>query len=435
LGLDIGTWLRARIAGGAWLGAFTRVYAGRLLSAALAFGSAVWVARALGPDAYGRFAVLAAFIPALCGVPAAALDVSLVRFSGRFAADARDPTPYYATVLALKVVFVGGLLALALAAAPATARLLFPGEPWPGAVMATRLAFGGAAALVVLSYPLVVFQSRQQFTRFARLDVAHSAGRFACVAAILLLGFTAPAPVLVAYVAGPVVVGGLAFLAVPAGWRTLRGASWTVAGELLRFGKWVALAALCTSVAARADVLVMGALGVKEGVIGAYQAAVTVALAADMGVHALFSVLLPYASRLEAPADLRNLLARFGWLLLALMAVAAPALWLVGPAVRLAFGAAYGEATAFAPILLGGAVVSVAMASAGPILYRLGRSEVVGLMEAAKLAVIAVAGGLAAQAWGPLGMAWVVAVVKGGGALVTYGLAWRAVERAARARG
>ncbi len=372
---------------------------------ALGFVASVLIARALGPEAFAVFAVLAA----ASGVAGAIADFGLsdagVRRISR--AWARDPVEAAVRGRAFFWLRAAGaaavVLAGCLAAGPLSAAALGVADPF-----LLALALLGVLATALSGAVSSILQSSRRFGAVTAVMLANSGLTAVLAAALALVG----ALNLVTAIAVLGIGTSLAALGVgirllpaplsvsPPSPRVLRGE----AGWLIRFGSWLWIGTVFAALAAQLDLLLVNRW-MDPAVVGYYALAANLAAKAEVANHSLHTVLLPTASALSgaraARPYLRRGLARSALLAAALL----PILVLAGPLIELFYGPAFLPTAPILQLLL---VVAAFELFATPLLllaFAFDRPRLIAGAEAARAGALAAAGLWLIPALGPAGAA------------------------------
>lgn len=425
---------RRRASGGyaAWFNAIVSVLGLRVLGSGIAFAGNIVVARRLGPDLFGQFYLLFAIMTVVAGVTGPALDTSLVRFAARHIGGGPDaPAPYFKAMLYAKcMVFAGTMLCGLLFAQPLLA-LLFSGGGSPGFSRgAVVLAFFGGSAVSMWGFAQSYFQAYQRFNFYAGFEFCSSSLRLALIVALYLAGVRHVVPYLAAYVAAPAAMWVFSWLLLPP--RIFRASTNAhAAGELFRFVRWVLLAALFTTVTQRIDLLLLGAYGMDEAVVGRYGAAVSLALLGELVLLTFYNVLLPKASALRQAGELRRFIGSFRIPSLLFCLVMSLLMYLAPWLSLFFFGPSYAGTEDFFVVLLAGIIVALACAPATTAIYALGRSRMMAGFEAVRFLLTLGLALYVIPRHGAYGVAWVVTGVRASVSLAMYLVAHQMVKRMA----
>ncbi|MBN1595039.1 polysaccharide biosynthesis C-terminal domain-containing protein [candidate division FCPU426 bacterium] len=229
---------------------FTQVSIFQLVNSASAFLVNVWVARLVGPEAFGDFY----FFVSTAVVSTILFDFGLTRTLLRYSAfhQARGEMEvklgYYAAVLRLKTWL--GLLVLGMAAG--LGWFLLPGLRWP-------LLLGLATGFWVSysQYFSAVAQTEKNYAAY-NMVLSFNTLRLAGVALLAAWGLIAPGRIYLVFIAAPLVLA-----AWPA-WRLGRdlAAAPRVPEEaftsrIIRFGKWMIVLAVLETLFQRLDVILL----------------------------------------------------------------------------------------------------------------------------------------------------------------------------------
>lgn len=393
------------------------VYGTRIAGAGMALLATVLVARALGPERFGAFAVLLAVLNVTTGLVSPAIDTALVRFAAPRHGDRLSLAVHLLRAKAL-LALLTGLAGLALAVP--LHRMLFRGaaaDADPGA-SAFVVLFTAAAVMMMWSAIQAWYRAEQRFERWSIQEVITALLRLGWVAALLALSLESERALLAGYGIAAGAVAWAGATAMPRGlWKTPQPSP-TTRREVRRFTAWVVVACCATALAQRLDVLLLAAWAAPAETLGHYGAAVNLALVGELAVMTLSSVLLPRASALGhaalRPFLHRNLgLAALFTLLLAPLALAGVRL------AVLAFGADYAAAGPYFALLLLATAGGMLAVPSVAVLYAAGNSRAVASLETVHLALLVIALVTALPTLGALGVAGAVAAAR----LVHAGLA------------
>ncbi|GMV93980.1 MAG: hypothetical protein AMXMBFR82_37580 [Candidatus Hydrogenedentota bacterium] len=414
-----------------WAGAFGSVFFARILSTGATFVTVILAARMLGRGAYGELIVLLSIMKVAAELVGPALDTTLVRFAARHSGDSTNRSfDYVRTVFRLKLILAGALLVLGCALAWPLDRLL--SDPAAGIQVgpaAVILAFAGAASTVLWAFAQASLQARQQFARYAAVELVCSLVRLFLVATLLGAGVHRVMPVLGAYVAAPTVAALIAWRGVPKGLFARGESGHSVLREIAGFAKWVLLACAFTSLAQRADIFLLTGFQLPSESIGDYGAALQLTLIGDLVILTLFNVLLPKASTLKSSEELRAFLHQFRVPALLMFVALLPFLLVSRWIAVLAFGPEYIRAGGLFAVLVLGSAFALGCAPAGAALYGMGRTSLIALLEGLKLIAIVLGGLVFIDTYGLFGMAWAVAATKGVIGVITYAVALYATRQ------
>lgn len=419
---------------GQWAGAFSSVFFTRILSSGATFLTVILAARALGRGAYGELVILLAIMKVAAELVGPALDTTLVRFGARHLdTDRETALDYVRTIFRMKLALAALLLIVGIIGAWPLGRYF--SDPDSGtqlAPLAVALAFTGAASTVLWAFAQASLQAQQKFARYAGVELVCSLVRLAIVASILGAGVYRVTPILCAYVAAPAIAALLAWRELPKGVFSRALGRHGVAIDILRFAKWVLVACAFTSLAQRADVFLLTFFNLPAESIGDYGAALQLTLIGDLVILTLFNVLLPKASSLRTPDELRNFLRQFRlpsvMMFMALIPILLASRWIA----VLAFGPDYIQAGALFAILVLGAAFALGCAPAGATLYGMGHTRTIASLEGLKFLGIVAGGLILVPQYGMFAMAWTVAAIKGIVGLATYLVATRASQSPAK---
>ena len=275
------------------------VTGGRIALLALLFAANVLIIRALGPVAFGAYALCIACVKIFSGCLGDALDLAVMR---QVPVQLRsDPLKAHEVLRAAFWVRTAiGAAVLVLAAA-------FPGL-WghalglesPGKlVLLTAVAILGDLSLRSVAGYL---QASQQFGRFMLIDTVQQVGRFLAVVVLLPLGMLTTTSALAVYAIAPFVTCALGLLFVPVELLRPRrphpGELW----DILHYTKWMTLAMGMAAIFERLDILMLGHFR-GQAEMGLFAAALTLATIPDFIGGCLSTALQPRIAEVQARGE------------------------------------------------------------------------------------------------------------------------------------
>jgi len=388
---------------------FAIILGGNVLRMALGLVTSIVVARGLGPEGFGGYALVTTAIGMLGPVTDLGLSNGAIRSLAASWPDRPDHVRAEGTAflwvrivvatlvaLLLTVVGIGVAPALLPTTDPATARgLLLTGSL--GLVVAA--AVGAVGTLLQATARLVSLAITTALTAVVALSVAAAlatSGLLTPLTAVLGLG------VLASLAGGAFALGRLPGpwpLAPPSPARMV-----AVATPMVRFGAWLWLGNLLIALATQLDLfLVNGSL--RGEAVGVYGLAAALAARAAVGPHSLYTVLAPEASRATTAGERRRYLVR-GYrqtaLPLAAITVALPFVpWLV----TALYGGAFADAGRPLQLLLGAVAIELLLVPVGLLVYPLDRPHLRTIAGAAQLATLVAVAFPLLPSWGILGAA------------------------------
>jgi O-antigen/teichoic acid export membrane protein len=302
-------------------GAMLRVTVPKAMAGALLIVVNVGVARALGPAAYGAFALAFTCVLLLDAIAGPSLDLLSLRHA------ASEPisgvTPAERAVLRLKIATAGAGVIAAGAAGP------FAG-PWFGVAAAEGRTLliavaGSGLALLLLRSAQIRLQLDQRLARYGLSELMQAGGRGLLIALAIAAGVRTPA---VLIVLGGAAAAIAATLAWPAVWRTATEPARVDRAWLGAAGLTAATCAVGTIVA-RLDPFVLGAVASAREV-GVYSAALVTVTIVELAGAYVAPALAPRLMPLWHRGELRPFVVRVqtaAWMLA--IVVFAMALWIV----------------------------------------------------------------------------------------------------------
>ena len=400
------------------------------------------IARALGPAAYGVYAVLAATVGIVGALAEGGLtEAAVLRMAAvwpQAEAQVRAQAFFWLRLgLAALAIGTGCLLA-----GPMADLLL---EVDAGLL---RWALLGIVATALSGAISAILQASGAFGRMSSLVLVNTGLTAVFAIALALLGQLSLITALVVLGIGTsLVTFGLGYRLLPSGWHLAPPGLAVLKAEavqLVRTGRWLWLASSLAMLALNLDVLVLHRW-VPLSVVGTYALALNLASKADLVNQNLYTVLLPRVGSLQMDSAggvaaysrsgvaryVRASLLRSGLISLGLLLL----LPLAEPAIVLIYGAAFAPAAGLFRLLLGVVIFDVLTTPLVllPLAYR--RPRQLALAEALRAATL---GGVALGLVPPYGALGAVAArfaARLAGALLVLSLLWRGARAPARRSG
>ena len=385
------------------------LFGGDLIRMGLSFAAGILVARALGPAEFGVYAVLAAAV----GIGGAVADLGLSNAGVYRVASVWQLDPELALQRGRSFFWARVECAAAVAAAAmALARWLAPALGLPPAVgpyqssALLALAFAGVAATALSGAVSVLLQATGRFGTIgillltnAGLTLALAAalsvvGRINLVTVLVVLGIV---PSIAAFGVGRTLLAG-SFSLAPPPWARLRDEG----AKLLRFGGWLWVASILTAIAGQLDVLLVNRSS-TAAVVGAYGLALGLAGAAEAVNRSLYAALLPAASALRSPSELRRYLRHAVIRSTAIALLLLPLLPLARPLITVLYGVEFSAAVPLFRLFLAVVALEVFVAPWMLLAFPLERPRWLAGAELVRVIVLAAAASALMPLWGPPG--------------------------------
>ena len=279
---------------------------------------------------------------------------------------------------------------------------------WYGGAVQPELVRLAALTLLtggLLNYVQTLLEARQTFGALSLISMLQALLRAGVIAALFFSGRLALWPLVGIEVVLPIALFAVGQRALPPALRPRLVASLGAHfGRLWRFSRWIAVAAVASTIFLSLDVLLLGHFR-PAAEVGLYGAALALLAKFEVVQNAILTSSFPDACRQRNRADLRAYLGRT----LRLTGVASIGFLLVLPFSGLLLAGLYGQAYASAvlpfAILLVGLAVGLNAQPAAFILYPLGRPRWIAGGDVLQLIVFAALGLALAPRYGAVGMA------------------------------
>jgi O-antigen/teichoic acid export membrane protein len=383
----------------------------------LGFVASLFITRALGPNDFGVYAVLAATVSIVGTLAegglteAAVLRISAVWPDVRVTARERA-----GTFTLLRVAASAFVVAMGCAFAALLSDTVLTGVD-PGLLRWALLGIVATAASGALS---AVLQSCGLFGRMSSLTLINT-GLTAFLAAVLaaLHRLDVLSALVVLGIGTSLVTFAAAAVMLP---RTMRVRLPTAnevqheAKELFRTGRWLWLASLFAMLTANAEVLLLNHW-IALPLVGAYALALSLATKADLVNQSLYTVLLPSITHVDVRSYVQRGLLRsavIGLLLLALIPLAPPLIVLL-------YGQEFAPAAIYFQLLLGVMIFDVLLTPLLllPLAYR--QPKVLAAADGARAVTLVLVALALIPLYGPFGAIAARFAARAGGAVLVLG--------------
>lgn len=376
------------------------VFSGKMAGAGLGFFISLLVARWLGPEEFGLFSLFIVILILGNDVLGEGLNPGVVRYYTMYC----NSNPIKASqvlcnaftlrvALGIPVLLVGAALVVG-----ADGVFHNPRYAWP-------IIFGliGSFGAALLSFTLSAWQARQEFLMYSLMAPLVNVLRIVSLAALALVGVVALEPIIGLHVA-------FYYLCTVFGLWLLRPhlASLRLDKELLkemlRFGKWPAMASLCFVLQSNLAVPVLTyTAGASEA--GLFAAGLSLLLAVDFVTASLVTTLLPKVGYLNDHSQWRSYIKRFLPLFLLMGIGLLPFVFVARPVVLWLFGPSYEGTVPVVQLLFLGALGTLLTHPLYPVLYAMNRPYLFSLTQGIALLGWILAGWWLIPLYGALGAA------------------------------
>lgn len=397
---------------------------GNLARLALGFLASALTYRALRPSDAGRFAIVMSLVSLFSFLAEFGFrDAAVTYIAG--AASPAEARAVARSFLMAKLVF--GTLASALLAGLAgwIVNGWYSGAVDPALVRLAALALltGG-----LLNYLQTLLEARQTFTALSLISMAQAVLRAGVIGLLFITDRLALWPLVGIEVGLPLALLALAQRSLPSELRPrLLTSLGTQFLRLWRFSRWIAVAAVASTIFLSLDVLLLGHFR-PAAEVGLYGAALALLAKFEVVLNAVITSSFPEAARYRAKADLRAYVFRtmrltvpasIGFLLI---------LPLAAPLLMALYGQAYAGAALPFAILLVGLAVGLNAQPAAFVLYPLERVRWIAFGDVLQFLWFAGLGLWLIPAHGALGAALAVLATRLFGAGLTAAFVTRALR-------
>jgi lipopolysaccharide exporter len=385
--------------------------------------ASIIIARALGPEAFGMYAVLAAVAAfAGAGVDLGLTNAAVRRVSAAWPEHLADVSQIWGAFFWLRVIVAAGIVGIGLALAGPLSSAIFGTPDYANYL---RLALLGVAATALSGTVTSMLQATSRFGRLSLVLLVNSGLTVVLAIGLALTSqLTITTALLVLGIGTSLVSLALAYWLLPGRWRLAppgREAFSRHARDLSRYGAWLWVGSLLTILALYLDVLIVNHW-MAPAIVGIYALAVNLTVKVEVVNQSLYTVLLPAASSLKSQADVRSYirrgLVRSGAIGMALL----PILLLAGPLIGLFYGDAYRPAAGIVQGLLLVAIFNILLTPLQMLAFTYDRPWIVAATDGTRALTLLVAGVILVPTLGTSGavLAKLAAAVAGGVIIIAF---------------
>jgi O-antigen/teichoic acid export membrane protein len=358
------------------------VTSGSVARLGLGFIASIIIARALGPAAFGVYAVLAT-VGSITGV---VVDLGLTTATVRRVAAAWpqniDRTnEIWQVFVWLRIIIVGVVIGVLLMLAGPISSLILDVS---GRDQYLRLALLGVVATALSGSVTGMLQATNHFGRLSAVLVVNSGLTAILALGLMLAGqLTIMTALLVLGIGTSLVSIGLAYWLLPGTWRLQPPDRRLISRDghdLVRFGAWLWLGSLFAVLSLYLDVLIVNHW-VAVGTVGVYALAVNLATKVEVVNHSLYTVLLPTASSLKSHEEIRSYIRRGLLRSGAISLLLLPLIPLALPLITLFYGETYAPAASLFQGLLLVAIFNVMVTPLLMLAFTYDRPKLIALSD------------------------------------------------------
>jgi len=284
---------------------FAVVFSGKVLSAALGFVATLLIARHFSDAEFGILTAALVVMQMASAVATLSIDNGLVRYLSIYLETDRNRA-YRMLRVAIQVRLGSGLAVLigGYFLSPLLACHLFGDKP--ELITPLRLAFAGAFCLSLRELVMSIFQSMRRFIPLTLVQLISPAGKLLVIVGLASISFLKVQPVLVAYIALPLLAAVIGSFLLPHGNYRRPGTRRDVFWELFHFSKWVAVSYISCVIYERLDIVMLTRFMPGMNEVGLYSLGFRLIAPLLMVSSSLMLICTPMASRMTNPDQYRE---------------------------------------------------------------------------------------------------------------------------------
>lgn len=377
------------------------VFSGKMVSAGLSFFISLLVARWLGPEEFGLFSLFIVILILGNDVLGEGFNPGVVRYYAMY----RDSHPTKASAvlsnafilrvaLGIPVVLIGAALAVG-----ADGLFHDPRYVWP-----VILGLIGSCGAALSSFTLSAWQARQEFSTYSLMAPLVNVLRIVSLAGLALVGAVAIEPIIGLHVVFYYLCAAFGLWLLWPHLASLR-LNRELLKELVRFGKWPAMASLCFVLQLNLAVPIL-TYTASAAEAGLYAAGSSLLLIVDLLTGSLQTTLLPKLSGLTEVSQWRSYVRRFVPLFLGIALCLSPFLFVARYVVLGLFGPSYEGTVPVVQILFMGAIAVLVTYPLYLVLYAMNRPHLFTLIQGLALSGWILTGLWLIPSYGAIGAAW-----------------------------
>lgn len=324
--------------------------AGNIVKLGLGFGTSIVIFRALGPSDVGRLTLTLGILGLLSVIGEFGLRDAAVSYIARFLPTASEKASAIARTFLLSRLFLSALASTTGIVLAGWVAMRF----YPGLDIADLIRLGAFSLFMdgLLAFTIVVLEAQQRFAPISLIGVTQTALRAGLVLLLFLTGRLNLYSLLLLESIVPLAVFIYSLRLMPRSFFILRFPLFEHLALLWHFTKWIALAALASTIFLRLDVLMLSFYRPPTEV-GLYAAAFAIVGKLDVVKNAILTTAFPDACRRSEVGDLRGYVFRSLRLTMLGSLAFLPLFAVGGWLIKLLYGVEYsGAVSVLYPLLL-----------------------------------------------------------------------------------
>jgi O-antigen/teichoic acid export membrane protein len=382
---------------------------GNVLRLTIGLASSVLIARSLGPESFGLYAVLTGIMAISATICDAGLTNSAVRFMAPAAiAQPAQVRQFAGAFLFAKISLAATGAALGFALSPHLATWILGNRDFAAL---TALSFVGVLTTAMSNAISTLLQAARQFRFFAVLQIFNPLLTLVATAALASLSAISVRTLLWVSVLGPVIVAIVGYTKAAIIFqdqRTERLITPSFSGVAIRrlftFSKWVFLAAAGGALFSQID-LILARYWAGNIAAGHYALALGLAMKAAVLNGTLATALLPAAAAVSSAADRRNYLRSALAKTLAASVLLVAALPFIDLLIQFFYGEPFRPATRLTQILLLMVIVNLNVVPMTLLAYPSNHPQWLAMGEFGKMLLFLLGARLLVAGWSAAGIA------------------------------
>lgn len=400
---------------------------GTLLNGVLGMVFYILTARWLGPVDFGLLTLAITTLTLVADIADFGTNTGLVKFvSGHLKTDKEKAYRFLKLSLMVKLAVYLMVLGVGWVMAPWIALTVFQKADL---IQPLRLAFVGVGGAMLFSYLTAVLQALEKFKWWSGINIGMNSLRVGLLGLVFSAMVLSVESTLLIYILMPVVgfVIGCWLLPIKQIIKVKNVKS--VAGEMYRFNRWVALFVLIAAISSRLDTFLAGRF-LDQFELGIYGASNQLALTISQLVAALGVVVAPKFASFDNKIKMLDYFKKVQWLVVGLGGLILLSLPVVGMVLPTLYGAEYQlMVPIFSLLVVGMLFFLLSVPIHNSLIYYYGRSDIFVWVALGHLAVVGLVGWWLVQSMGVVGLALTVGVGMVFNLVVPGVWWWRLVKR------
>lgn len=380
------------------------VFAGNGLGQAINFIATIVILRQLGPENFGIYSAVIAFMIIVSQLADLGLNTAYIRYAVNAQNDHRTQKVLSTTTVIIKIVIVCLILMVGIPFSSTISSTLFHNRVHSWVIIA---AMAGAIGMIAWGFIQAVLQAKERFFAYSLVNTINNLVKLLLVFCLSISNNLTLAAAVMATIIVP-------YLSLALDRATNRERLWLrdiqraefrdALSKIWGLGRWITLSMLATMILTRMDVIILQIWGTPKEA-GLYASATQLAMLIPLITGTITTVLLPKAASIQNNSDFFKYIKNSLLIIPILPIVFIPLLLLSDILISSIFGNDYREAIPIFKILILGHALGIAINPLSLVFYTINKAHLLTIMNVSQAAIFSLFGLFLIPKFGAIGCA------------------------------